>query len=286
MPDFTTPVGRLVQGSAHEATTTDQQGRPLLVKSGPNVGKPMQKWFFALAIPKSDASFQALHQMMQASARTGFPTLFNPQGQCIRPDFAWKLVDGDSQTPNQNNKRPCDQEGFAGCWVLKFSTSLKAPRCYDSSNNPIEGNTIKPGYWIRVSGSVEANGDMGKPGLYLNPNLIQLCGYGPEISYGISAAEAFAQPVALPPGASAAPVAPAAGIPGATPAQVAPAYDYVAPAIPPTPAAPPQYAAPPPPVAAPAPAPAQYLVQGVAYSEAALRGAGYTDAQLASLPRA
>ena len=36
--NFTTPVGRLVMGSLYKPQTTDADGKPLVVKSGPNAG--------------------------------------------------------------------------------------------------------------------------------------------------------------------------------------------------------------------------------------------------------
>ena len=55
----TTPVGRYVQGDLYTPQDKDAAGRPMLVKSGPNVGQPTRKWFFALAIPKTDPGWPA-----------------------------------------------------------------------------------------------------------------------------------------------------------------------------------------------------------------------------------
>jgi hypothetical protein len=266
--NITTPVGRLVQGSLYDPQEKDQAGRPMTVKSGPNAGQPTKKWFFALAIQKSDPGWPAFWAALSTEARAGFPTLFDPQGNCRRPDFAWKIVDGDSTVPNQNNKRPVDQEGFAGCYVIRFSSGF-APRCYDNANTPLDPATvqIKLGSYVRVACSISANGDAAKPGLYVNPSLVQLCGYGPEIVTGPNAADAFAQPVSLPQGASATPPAPAHAMPGGQPPAApggygqppAPPAGYGQPPAPPAapggygaPAAPGGYGPPPAPQAAPA----------------------------------
>ena len=40
--NFTTPVGRLVQGSLYKGNDTDAEGRPLVVKTGANAGNQIQ----------------------------------------------------------------------------------------------------------------------------------------------------------------------------------------------------------------------------------------------------
>ena len=317
----TTPVGRYVQGDLYTPQDKDAAGRPMLVKSGPNVGQPTRKWFFALAIPKTDPGWPAFWAELSKEARAGFPTLFDAQGNCINPRFSWKLVDGDSQVPNENGKVPAQQEGFAGCWVVRFQSGF-APKCFDNSNAPLPDGTIKRGSYIRVAASITSNGDASKPGLYVNPSLVQLCGYGPEIVSGPDAGAAFAAPVQLPAGASATPLAPSHAMPApvqqgpagyapppppAAPVQQGPA-GYAPPpppapvqqgpagyAPPPPPAAPVQQGpagyAPPPPPAAPAygfaagaPEP-EYWVNNAWAPESALRTSGYTDAHLQNLPR-
>jgi hypothetical protein len=58
---------------------------------------------------------------------------------------------------------------------------------------------------------IQFNGNMEKPGIYMNPQGVRLLGYGQVITPGPSAAQLFgAAPATLPAGASAAPVATAA----------------------------------------------------------------------------
>lgn len=288
--DILTPVGRLVAGDVFKANTTDQQGRPLVIKSGPNAGQPKVEYYFAVAIPKTDPTFNTeVMAKLQAAAKTGFPTLFDANGQCLRPDFAWKIVDGDSRIPNQNNTIPATKEGYPGNWVISFKGGF-APKVYTKGGEAVitDPEAIKRGYYIRVYGSVTGNGEMQKPGIFLNPNMVEFVGYGEEIISGPDGASVFggAPAANLPAGASAIPMA---GTPMAMPSQM-PAAPVATPMANVTPAPDflnPQSAAAP---AAPmAPAPAApvaervYTVQGAQYSESALRAQGWTDAQLATL---
>ena len=272
--DILTPVGRLVAGDVFKANTIDAQGRPLTIKTGPNAGQPRTEYFFTVAIPKTDPAYNTeVLAKLQAAAKAGFPTLFGADGQCIRPDFAWKIVDGDSQIPNQNNTIPATKEGYPGHWVLSFKGGF-APKVYSKGGEAVivDPEQVKRGYYIRVYGSVAANGDMSKPGVFLNPNMVELVGYGEEITSGPDGAAVFGNAPAanLPAGASATPVA------GAAIAQ-APAVAPVvnAPAV--TPA--PDFLNPP---AAPA-AVKTYNVQGAEYTAEQLKGGGWSDAQIAAL---
>jgi len=237
---FTTPIGRIVQGDAFEPQTKDQQGNALTVKSGPNAGQPTQRYFIAVAFPKTDPQFPALYGQLQTIARAAWPQHFNSNGQCTHPKFSWKLADGDGI--DDNGKPNNTKEGFAGHWVLKFSSSFP-PRCfyqgrYQPQDVIQDKNAIRKGYFVRVAGTVEGNGNVQKPGLYVNLNMIELVAQGPEIVSGPDAGAAFGGvPVgALPPGATALPtVPPGAGtaptMPGLPPAAVtAPAMPGLPPA--------------------------------------------------------
>lgn len=234
--ELTTPVGRIVWGNPLRASAIrDDQGKP---KLDPETGQPLEQWAFGLAIPKNDCG--ELFQAMQGQAGAIYP-----DGR-IPPSFAWKFVDGDG-IDNDGDKYS-DREGYAGCYVFAFSTQYAAPGVFQNQNGSFvqlsEG--IKCGDYARVRTNIKAhtsnsNKPGSKPGLYLNPNLVELVGYGTEIRKGPSPEDAFGKPAALPPGASATPVAsgPMPGIPGASvPGQ--------APAVPGVPGMPPQA-----PVAAP-----------------------------------
>ena len=169
-----TPVGRLVQGDCFVPQTTDAEGKPLLIKNGPNAGQPRVDYFLAIAIPKTDALYQELWAKIHGKARAEFPSLFDAQGNCINPKFAFKVTDGDSQIPNTKGIKPCDREGFAGHWVLNFSGGF-APKCYTANGAELIVNPemLKRGYYIRISGTVKGNGSMQQPGLFLNHSMVE-----------------------------------------------------------------------------------------------------------------
>lgn len=296
--DILTPVGRIVAGDVFKANTTDAQGRPLTIKTGPNAGQTRTEYYFALAIPKTDPTYNAeVLAKLQATAKAGFPTMFDANGQCVRPDFAWKIVDGDSMVPNQNNTVPSTKEGYPGHWVLSFKGGF-APKVYSKGGEAVitDPEQVKRGYYVRVYGSVAANGDTQKPGVYLNPSMVELVGYGDEINSGPDGSAVFggAPAANLPAGASATPLA---GTPIAQPAAVAAPQPVAAPAAPQvqpaqdflnpqnTPAAPQPVAAPVAPAAAPAApvAPKTYKVQGAQYTAEQLKAGGWTDEQIATL---
>lgn len=220
--EFLTPVGRLVQGDPFEAQTKNMQGQPLMTQSG----QPTQRFFIAVAFKKDDPAFGPFWQKIEASGKAGFPAL-NPLpfwDQNCR--FSWKVMDGDGV--DDNGKSNAQKEGFAGCWVVKFSSSF-APRCFHANryapHEQIQDpKTIRRGYYVRVAGSIEPNANPQKPGVYVNLSMVELAGQGPEITSGPDAGAVFgAVAGVLPPGATPLPMhaagAPALpqGLPGALP---------------------------------------------------------------------
>lgn len=241
---FTSPVGRLIQGSVDEPQTKDAQGALRVVKTGPNAGQPNPQYFIAVAFPKADpqGEFGAFWQILVGQAAADFPNLF-PQGAagaCAHPNFSFKYIDGDGV--DQNGKPNSKKEGFAGHHVIRFASSYP-PRCFHAGRYAAheqiqEKGAIKRGYFVRVNGTVEGNANAQRPGLYVNLDMVELAAFGPEIVSGPDASQAFGQgPAVLPPGASATPVGgPVAPVPGNAPA--APAYAPVAAPAAPVPAAP------------------------------------------------
>ena len=183
--DILTPVGRLVQGSPYEPQTTDAEGRPLVIKNGPNAGQPRKDFFMAIAIPKTDPGYLDIWTKIHATAQRDFPTLFDTAGNCVNPKFAFKVIDGDSNIPNQKGILPSSREGFPGHWVLYFSSGF-APKCYSKggAEQLMDPNSIKRGYYIRIYGSVVGNGSQQQPGVYLNHSMLELVGYGEESATG------------------------------------------------------------------------------------------------------
>lgn len=293
--NFLTPVGRLVAGDLFTPNTTDFQGNPLTVKSGPNAGQTRQEYFLALAIPKNHPEWPALWALINQAARTGFPTLFDANGNCQRNDFAFKVIDGDSTQMNRNNSKPCDKEGYPGHYILNMATSL-AIKVYDQELRPImsDSKSVKCGDYIRVSGSIAPNGNAQNPGVFINPSMVQFSHQGEEISKGPDAGSVFGA-VPLPaapagavttPGPSLAPIAAPMGNLNAVGAQ--------APATPSTPVSVPVQTAavtPAPDFLNPTPTPVapvveSFLINGQTYSRDQLRAGGWTDVQIDSQPRA
>lgn len=295
--NLTTPVGRIVQGELWKAQPVLDQ-RTNQPKLGTD-GKPLVQHFFALAIPK-----QAGHTHW---AQTDWGQKIWAEGNRAHPQFAphptfsWKIEDGDSVIPNKKGKKNCDREGFPGHWIIKLRSGFP-PKTYNANGSEmLPPESFKPGNYAQVNISVAGNtGD--SPGVYINPLMAALAGYGTEIVTGPDVADAgFGQGTVLPAGASSVPVGgftPAA--PGApaypTPsAPAAPAYPPPAGAMPPPypptgamPASPSSVAAPNPaflgvppvPVAAP-PAPVRTMTAkagGATYEQ--LVAAGWNDALL------
>ena len=201
-----TPVGRLVRGSLYKAQTTDAEGNPLIVKTGANKGQPRVDYYFALAVPKGSETHwnqTAWGRLIWDVGQRAFPN-----GQAQRPDFAWKVTDGDSTVPNKRGKKPADGEGYKGHWVLGFSSGY-APKVFnrDGSQAITEVDAVKPGYFVQVAGTVGGNDSLTQPGIYLNHSMVAFAAYGPEIVYGPDAASVGFGAAPLPPGASATPSA-------------------------------------------------------------------------------
>jgi hypothetical protein len=221
--NITSPVGRIVMGSLYDPSTTDAEGKPLVVKTGPNAGQPRVNYFFALAIPKGAEphwAHTAWGQQIWAVGNQAFPNAAQS------PAFAWKIEDGDSQIPNKKGRKPCDNEGWRGHWILKFSGGF-APKVYQQEGagyvQVMQKDFCKPGFFVEVAFSVEGNGSQSQPGIYLNHSMVCFRAYGQEITFGPDVASAGFGQSALPAGASMTPPA------GAIPMPQAPA---AAPALP------------------------------------------------------
>jgi len=223
-------TGRLVQGSVFEPQTKNMNGGPLTDLRG----NPKVQYFIAVACPKTDPGTMATYQRIQELAAAGFPG-----GETQRPDFAWKVLDGDQ--PPHNTKT-----GFPGCYVFRLTTGFQ-PKAYTQggASQIVDPEQIKRGYYVRAVFTCVPNGNQQKPGVYLNTELVELIGYGEEINNGPDAAALLgaAGAAVLPAGASAAPVAGAAPIqppattapgapePPAPPAPIQPAPDFLTPPV-------------------------------------------------------
>ena len=254
--EFISPVGRLVQGSVLEGRTTDAQGKPLVVKTGPRAGQPTTQFFMAVAFKKTQPAWWMEGEFfanLYNVGRQGYPQHFGPDGACKHPRFAFKVMDGDG---NDNDGNPNSQkEGFAGHWVVKFGSSF-APKAWMNGAYTVDPQAIKRGYFVRVVGSIEPNIGSDVPGVYVNHNGVEFIAYGQEIVSGPNVGAMFAaaaRPAALPEGATMVPPTPAVSAmpaPGSVP--------QMPPALPgPGGMAPPQMPAMTPAMGAPVAAPAQ-----------------------------
>lgn len=277
--DVLLPVGRFVMGSLTDPQTTDADGNPLLVKSGPQTGQPRINYFFAVAIPKNGAAHwweTPWGAKILAVGQAAFPN------QCQSPKFAWKIEDGDSQIPNSKGNKPCDREGFPGNFIVRLGSGFAPKTLTAKGDAPVDPASIKLGHYIEVLCTVDGNGSAQQPGIYINHAFVAHSGFGPEIYVGPDPSSVGFGQSALPPGASSTPA------PAMTP-PTAPGAAPTPPAAPMPPAAA-AVAAPPVPVptvphtailAGPPAPPARVMLpkaQGASYE--ALLGAGWTDALL------
>jgi len=269
---FLSPVGRLVMGDCFKGNNTDAEGNPLIIKHGPNAGQPRTEYFIGLAIDKGDPGWSDFWAKIHGIARADFPSLFDAAGNCISPKFAFKVQDGDSKLPNSRGIKPCDREGWPGCYVVSMSDGFP-PTVYTQGGAEILTNpeSVKRGYYIRVAGSIRGNDSQQQPGVFINFRMIELIGFGQIIQSGPDAKAVLgAAPVAYrPAGMTAAPVAAPMAAPVAAPVAAPMAAPVAAPVVPD-----PAFLAGPPP--APSPAPTGPVMTpkagGVAYAEFISKG--------------
>lgn len=199
---FLTSVGRIVWGHPMKLTAkTDQRTKQKVLKDG----KEIMVSAFGVAFPKAEF-LQNIWPHMGKEIATGYPA-GAPQG------FSYKYKDGDGVS--REGKPYNLREGWAGCYILTVSTEAFTPAVYKSENGvfrQLAEHEIKTGDFVRVSISCVLNVPKvvtQTPSLYINPQGIELVGYGHEIFNGPDAATMFgaAAPAVLPPGASATPIA-------------------------------------------------------------------------------
>jgi hypothetical protein len=305
--EFNTGVGRFVGGSCYTGKTVNDKGEPLTYGSGAKKGQPRTDYSVGIALRKTQGHW--------AQEPWGAPIWAEghaawPNGQAQRPDFAWKIVDGDSTIPNKKGVRPCDREGYPGHWVLWFS-GTDAPPVAVAVSGPAQWNNqpdvCMPGDYIEIKGSVVSNESDQTAGVYLNIGAVCLRGYHPDgrislarvdlatAGFGASAlpAGAVMAPAggnALPPTPPAPGAAAAPPVPGASPSTAGvppvPAVPVPAPSAPPAPVVvapnPAILGAPPPVVAPPAPVPSPVPVTPPAPAAKVLKNGGDYAAWIAA----
>lgn len=230
MREIKFPVGRLVGGSLYESRTSkDNAGQ---IKRDAS-GAPVISFSFGVAFEKAGTTHWGQTAWGAEVWKEGHESW--PNGQAGGASFAWKVTDGDSMVPNKNGRKPAENEGWPGHWVVWFSGSY-APKTCNADGTVIYADAeqrIKPGHFVQVYGSVKGNNPSQTPGVYMNFMMTAHSGYGKEIALANSVDAAkvgFGGP--LPAGASAvplgmsttqaaaiagAPVAPGAAVPGSPP---------------------------------------------------------------------
>ena len=168
-PQVLSISGQLVQGDVFTLKPQEYQGRPKLDKNN----NQLNQLFFGVGVDKTSPDFQNAYNAMYAEAMQGFPG-----GEYQRQDFSWKFVDGD-QPPN--NQKPHLQNRYIFRFTSNFNVTVVSKGGASVLTDP---NSLKRGYFVRVFFTVKANGDAGKPGVFLNPQCVELIGYGEEIISG------------------------------------------------------------------------------------------------------
>jgi hypothetical protein len=290
------PAGRLLMGSLYKPQEKDADGNPLKIKSGPNAGQPRVDYFFALGIRKGAETHWGQTPWGAEIWKAGH--LAFPQAAAA-PSFAWKVVDGDSATPNRKGKKPCDREGYPGHWVVTFSGGF-APKVYQippGAKEPViwpQPDAVNLGDFVEVYGNCSGNNSVQQPGVFINHSMVCFRGYGDRIVLGPDAAAVGFGATALPAGASAVPTGAALPAPGAPGAPAAPAVAMPpppvitpAPTAPPIPAASipshmplPATATPPAPPAPPVPAGPSMTPKAGAFTYEQFIAGGWTDDKL------
>lgn len=207
-----TPVARLLQGSLYTGNTTNADGKPLVTKDG----EPRTEWYFAIGIPKGSESHWNQTPWGKSIWDVGCEAFKNA---AANPNFAWKIIDGDSTVPNKNNVCPCDREGWARNWILNLSCGF-APKIYnfDGSEPMNTPDAINLGDWIQVLINVTGNRSQQSNGVYLNHHMVAFQGYGERITVSVDPKSVGFGGAPKPAGVSASPVA---GLPTASTATVA-----------------------------------------------------------------
>lgn len=209
-------VGRVVWGRPGVfSPVTDDDGKAVMNDDG----TPAMDMSFGVAFPKQEFLPFMWPFMLQAAAED-FPAVAQQGAAGAPQDYAWKYVDGDAATGHKKGKPYNEREGYAGCYVLAFTTRIQGATSYWKPSLTVPGQwdqilhtDIKTGDYVAVSGnfvSHKAKNARSKPGLYTNPQGVMLVGVGQAIINTPDAATMFGgMNYALPPGATAPGAAPA-----------------------------------------------------------------------------
>lgn len=209
-------------------------------KIDPKTGQPRVEYGFGLAIPKVDPAtgqnteeYTKVWNALHAEAFTLYPSGIIPS------DFAMKFKDGDSL--NSKTGQPyASKEGYAGHIVLACTTMIPIKYfVHEGGQNQLVNTGIKVGDYVNVQLTIKAHPAInnGNPGLYLNPNAVQLIQPGKAIINAPSGDQLFGQNAPAYNGQVVADVAPT--LPGQPAAPVQPAMPAQPMTAPTAPVAPP-----------------------------------------------
>ena len=187
----------------------DQSGKALFKDDG----SPQIEYGFGLAIPKPGPgaspeaikNFNDVWNAMHQEAYSLYPNNPKDQNGCpiLPPEFAMKYKDGDSF--DHKRQQPFSaREGYAGCIVLTCTTTIPI-KYYKWQGSWVQVSSgIKAGDYVQVGlgikGHLPKPGTQGKPGLYLNPNMVAFVAEGKEIINAVDPSTHFgaAAPTIIP----------------------------------------------------------------------------------------
>lgn len=160
--------GQLVTEFNSKTPKLDQQGRQMV------------EYSFGLAIAKKElepgGSAYPLWEAIFKEAYAMYPSRQLP------PAFSLKYKDGDGV--DDKGASFATRQGYQGHLVFSLKTQIPIQFFrYENGQNFMVSNGIKCGDYVTVQISVKAHGAMGqgKPGMYLNPQAVQLVREGQEI---------------------------------------------------------------------------------------------------------
>lgn len=195
-----TGIGRIVQGDLESLSNLDfQTGKPRLNAQG---GEKSPENFYAIAFPKlingqPNQDWARVDAYLKNIARRDWPTFHPNGGQCVNPNFHFKITDGDGY--DKQGVHNATKEGFAGHWVLRFSSQFLPKRFYQGQTRPDQEITapgvIKRGDHVRVLFTAAGNGSTQSPGLFVRGTAVELffegkaivsAGSGPDAATGLA----------------------------------------------------------------------------------------------------
>lgn len=178
MREITFPPGRLVGGNLYESKIVkDNAGQPKKNADGSN----QIQFSFGVAYEKAGTTHWGQTTWGAEVWKEGHDSW--PNGQAGGNQFAWKIIDGDSLVPNKNGRKPAENEGWPGHWVVWFS-GMYAPKTCNKNGTIVYTDSeqrIKPGHCVQVHASVKGNNPSQTPGVYMNYMMTAHSASGPEI---------------------------------------------------------------------------------------------------------